>query len=46
MKDYDKIKESSYLQYRDVNYVWLGTQKLPVNNFEWIEVLLNLIKLL
>ena len=25
MKDYDKNKESSYLQYRDVNYVWLGT---------------------
>ena len=23
MKDYDKNKESSYLQYRDVNYIWL-----------------------
>ena len=39
MKDYDKNKESSYLQYWDVNnlYGWVMSQKLPVNNFEWIE---------
>ena len=39
MKDYDKNKESSYLQYWDVNnlYGWATSQKLPGNNFEWIE---------
>ena len=36
MKDYDKNKESLYLQYLDVNnlYGWSMSQKLPVNNFE------------
>ena len=39
MKDYDKSKESSYLQYWDVNnlYGWAMSQKRPVNNFEWIQ---------
>ena len=39
MEDYDKNKESSYLNYCDVNdlYGWAMSQKLPVNNFEWIE---------
>ena len=39
MKDYDKNKESSYLQYWDVNnsYGWAMSEKLPVKNFEWIE---------
>ena len=39
MKDYDKNKESSYLQYWDVNnlYGWAMSQKLAVNDFEWIE---------
>ena len=39
MKDYDNNKESSYLQYWDVNnlYGWTMSQKLPVNNFEWIK---------
>ena len=39
MKDYDKNKESFYIQYRDVNNLYGGaiSQKLPVNNFEWIE---------
>ena len=39
MKDYDKNKKSSYVQYWDVNnlYGWITPQKLPVNNFEWIK---------
>ena len=39
MKDYDKIKESSCLQFWDVNnlYGWTMSEKLPVNNFESIE---------
>ena len=39
MKDYDKTKESSCLQYWDVNnlYGWAMSRKLPVNNFVWIE---------
>ena len=40
VKDYDKNKNSPYIQYWDVNnsYGWAMTQKLPVNNFEWIKV--------
>ena len=39
MKDHDKYKESSCLQYWDINhlYGWTLSQKLPVNNFEWIK---------
>ena len=39
MKDYDKNKESSYLKYWNVNnfHGWAMSQKLPINNFEWIE---------
>ena len=39
IKDYDKNKELSYLKYWDVNnlYGWAMSQKLPVNNFKWIE---------
>ena len=39
MKDHDKNKESSYIQYWDVNnlYGWAMSQKLPVNNFERIK---------
>ena len=38
-KDYDKNKESSYLQYWDVNNLcgWAMLQKLRVNNFQWIK---------
>ena len=36
MKDYNKNKEFSYIQYWDVNnlYRWTMSQKLPVNNVE------------
>ena len=39
MKNYDKNKESSYIKYWDVNnrYDWAMSQKLPVNDFEWVE---------
>ena len=39
IKNYDKNKESSYLQYWNVNnlYGWAMSHKLPVNNFEWIK---------
>ena len=39
MKDCDKDKESSYLQYWDVNNLYgrVMLQKLPVNNFEWVK---------
>ena len=39
MKDYDKIKEFSYVKYWDVNnlYGWAMSQKILVNIFEWIE---------
>ena len=39
MKDYDENKESSYIEYWDVNnlYRWVMSQKLPINNFEWIK---------
>ena len=38
MKDYDKNKKSSNIQYWDVNnlYDQAILQNLPVNNFEWI----------
>ena len=37
MKNYDKNKESSYIQYLDANnlYGWATSQKLPVNGFKW-----------
>ena len=39
MKDYDKNKKSSYLNYWDVNNLHRSemSQKLAVNNSEWIE---------
>ena len=38
-KDYDKNKNSPCLQHWDVNnlYGWAVSQKLAVNNFEWIK---------
>ena len=40
MKNYDENKESSHLQYWDLNnlYSWEMSQKLPLYNFfEWIK---------
>ena len=39
MKNYDKNKESTYLEYLDANnlYGWAMSEKLPVRNFKWIE---------
>ena len=39
MKNYDGSKESSYIQYLDANnlYGWAMSQKLPVNDFKWLE---------
>ena len=39
MKNYDKNKESSYLQYWDVKNLYgrAMSQKLPINTFEWIK---------
>ena len=39
MKNFDENKESSYIQYLDANnlYDWAMSQKLPVNDFKWIE---------
>ena len=36
MNNYDKNKESSYIQYLDANnlYSWAISQKLPVNGFK------------
>ena len=38
MKDYGKNKESSYLQYWNVNNLnwWEMLQKLSVKNFKWV----------
>ena len=39
MNNYDKNKESSYLQYLDANNLhgWAMSQKLPINGFKWIK---------
>ena len=39
MKNYDKNKESSCIQYLDANnfYGWAMSQKLPVNGFKWVK---------
>ena len=40
MKNYDKNKESSYIQYLDANnlYGWAMSQKLLVDGFTWKKV--------
>ena len=39
VNNYVESEESSYIQYLDANnlYGWAMFQKLPVNNFKWIE---------
>ena len=39
IKNYDKNKESSYIQYLDAYNLngWAMSQKLPVNGFKWIK---------
>ena len=39
MENYNRNEESSYIQYLDANnlYGWAMSQKLPVNNFKWVE---------
>ena len=38
MENYDKNKESSFLQYLDENdlYGWALSEKLPVRSFKWV----------
>ena len=40
MKNYDKTKESSYIQYLDANNLYGSTmsQKLSVDDFKWKKV--------
>ena len=44
MKNYNKFKESSYIQYLDANnlYGWAMSQKLPVDGFKWRNNMLKL----
>ena len=39
MENYNKNEESSYIQYLEANNLhgWAMSQKLPVNNFKWVE---------
>ena len=39
MKGYDKNKELPYLKYWDISnlYGWVMSQKLPEDDFEWVE---------
>ena len=38
MKNYDKSKESSCIQYLDVNNLYRAamSEKLPINEFKWV----------
>ena len=43
MKNYNKDKEESFLQYLDANnlYDWTMSQKLPVSGFKWTKNMLK-----
>ena len=45
MKDFDKTKPSTFIQYLDANslYAWAMTQKRPTHGFKWIDVDKNII---
>ena len=47
MKDYDKSKESTYLNYGDVNdlHGWVMPHNLREGRFKWVEKNLNLMKI-
>ena len=40
MKDFDKTKPSTFIQYLDANnlYGWAMSQKLPTHGFKWMDV--------
>ena len=40
MKNFDKSKPSTFIQYLDANnlYGWAMSQKLPTHGFQWIDV--------
>ena len=46
MKNYNKDKEGSLIQYLDANnlYGWAMSQKLPVSGFKWKKICQNLLK--
>ena len=46
MKNYDKNKESSFIEYLDANnlYGWTMSQKLPLDGINWKKISQNLIK--
>ena len=48
MNNYDKNKESSYIQYLNANnlYGWAMSQTLHVYGFKWKKMCLNLMKTL
>ena len=48
MKNYNRNKESSYIEYWDVNNLngWVMSQDLLAKHFEWIKkILFNLVKI-
>ena len=48
LKNYDKNKDSSYIQYLDANnlYEWAMSQKLSVDGFKWKKTFLSLMNTL